>query len=223
MDVLKEAKARKKGFQNAIVSWARNNMRVFPWREGERTPYSVLIAGVLLKRTTSKAVLRVYSDFLARFPDIFSLVEADERELIDVLSKIGLQRQRARGLKEVSSFIYKEYEGEIPRALDRLTRIPHIGSYTACAVMSFGFGIPVPIVDSNVIRIFSRFFASTQVGITEDACWDIAWELIPEKDHEIFNWGLLDLGALVCTFREAFHEKCPLRMICDTVTAQETQ
>ena len=215
-ELLREVRSRKRIFQRKMIKWARENLRDFPWRDENRTPYSVLVAEVLLKRTTSTAVLRVYNEFLEAYPNIRQLANADRIGLERLLLSIGYYKLRAIGLIEMADYVVKNYGGEIPASKESLLKVPHIGSYTAGAILSFGYGIPSEIVDSNVERIIRRFFHSklpdkASLRIIQK----IAKELLPSEHHEVYNWALLDLGALVCRYDKPRHEQCPLESICD--------
>jgi A/G-specific adenine glycosylase len=192
-------------------------MRQFEWRKPGRTAYSVLVAEVLLRRTTSKAVSGVYSEFLHRYPDVISLAKAEPKDLLGLLSRIGLQGQRLRGIQELATYLLHEHGGKIWGEYEKLREIPHVGRYTANAVLSFGFGKSSPIVDSNVTRILRRVFASEiRDSRRERLFWAIAEKLVPVYAHECFNWGLLDIGATICTYRTPHCEACPLVAVCDT-------
>lgn len=205
---------RKADFVSCIIIWEKDNFRPFPWRE-DTTPYRVFMSEILLKRTTSKAADRVFEQFIDLFPDVQTLYKADINLIEDVLKPVGLYKQRAKGLKETAKFIVENYGGEFPRGYTDLLKIPHIGPYTAGAIQSIGIGTPAPMVDSNVYRVITRAFKDllpekpTQKIVTE-----IARELLPEKEHKYFNWGLIDLGALVCTYRGCNRDICPVKEFC---------
>jgi A/G-specific adenine glycosylase len=206
---------RKEGFVANLISWEKENCRPFPWRK-DTTTYRVFISEVLLKRTTSKAADRVFEQFIGLFPDIQTLYKADVNLIEEVLKPIGLYKQRAKGLKETAKVIVEEYSGEFPQEYASLLKIPHIGPYTAGAIQSIGMGVSAPMIDSNVYRVITRAFQDllpekpTQKTVTE-----IVRVILPETGHEYFNWGLIDLGALVCTYRSCCKENCPVKEFCN--------
>ncbi len=202
--------------QRAVLSWSKRHLRQFPWRNRERTPYTVLLAELLLKRTTAKSAERLFHKMLNRYPTIDSLNCAPEEELQALIREIGLQYQRTRSIKEVAKAIVSGYNGKIPNNMEDLLRIPHVGPYTAGAVLSFGYGKPAPIVDSNVERIIRRILADEVVQLTSTHILEVAKELLPEKGHALYNWGLLDIGAVICTYRAPLCVMCPLNLDCDT-------
>jgi len=215
----KQVKKRKTKFQDSITSWSAKNMRNFPWRSSSRTPYEVLISELLLKRTTSTAALKVYKDFLKSFGNISELANADTNELEKLLSRIGLQKQRAIGIIKMAKFIESKFNGVVPKEYSELKKVPSVGEYTANAVLSFAFDIPTAIVDSNVVRILKRVFINyfpSKSNLTTNTVKMIAELLLPKEKHEIYNWGLLDIGALVCRYKNPVCNKCPLAMLCDS-------
>jgi len=214
--LLEEAERRRDRFQRAVLDWASRNLRDFPWRR-DRTPYRVLVAEVILRRTTSTAALRVYEEFLRRWPDIRALSEADEGGLEALLESVGYHRRRAMILKVIAQFIVDEYHGEIPRDKGLLLRIPHVGPYIASAVLSLGYGVPAAMVDSNVKRILSRSFRdSIPARGKSGLIYTLAEALVPTESHVPYNLGLIDMGALVCRYDRPRCSKCPLEAVCDT-------
>jgi len=199
-----------------LGEWSKTNLRYFPWREG-KSPYSILLTEILLKRTTSKAAASVYHDFLETYPNMVALAEADKATLQSMLKRIGLQIQRTRAIIEMAGYVVKNFGGEIPSSKEDLERIPHVGSYTAAAVRSFGYGIRDAVVDSNVMRIIRRLFAKAigkrKVSLSEFQ--QLAEMLLPEK-HQNHNFAMVDLGALVCRYDYPRCWFCPLKKACDT-------
>ncbi len=218
--LLEEARRRREEFREAVLEWAKKNLRNFPWRR-DRTPYRVLVAEVILRRTTSTAALRVYEEFLRRWPDIEALSRADVGELETLLKRVGYHKRRARILVEMAKYIVQNYGGTIPREEGALLKIPHVGSYIAGAVLSLGYGVPAAMVDSNVHRILSRCFRRylPKRGVAR-AIQRLAGMLVPEEGHATYNLGLLDLGALVCRYDRPRCHECPLSRLCDTAKSR---
>ena len=173
------------------------------------------MAEVLLRRTTASAVLRIYEAFLNSYPTIGDLANADEKKLETFLSTIGYQKQRAKILKSIATFIVREYWGKVPRSTENLLRIPHVGPYIAGAILSFGYDAPAAIVDSNVERIMKRVFSNHLPNKTSlQVVQYLADALVPKRGHMIYNLGLLDLGALVCRYDSPRCQQCPIKTIC---------
>lgn len=208
-------KSRRNRIVRRLLKWADTNQRTYPWRQ-RRDPYQVMVAEVLLKRTTSTAAARLYADFLEKFPSFAAIAESPAAYVEDSLRSVGLHKQRAKGIKEMAESVEREYGGELPHDVQSLEHIPHVGPYVARAVMSFGYGKPAAVVDSNVARILRRVFAkSMPARVTSTSLQRIADALLPRKRHREFNYALLDLGAKVCRYDRPRCDQCPLRPVCD--------
>jgi A/G-specific adenine glycosylase len=206
---------RKLPIQKHLLEWGRTNYRQFPWRNN-RTPYSVLIAEVLLKRTTAAAVNVTFENFIVRYPSVEKLSKADCLALEKFLSKLGYHKIRARILIEISNYILNNYGGQIPKDIDGLLKIPHVGLYTANSILCFANDLPAAILDTNVDRIIKRVFQdgislTTSLGPSQY----IAQMLLPEKNAVGFNYAMLDLGALVCKSGIPLCPACPINKYCD--------
>jgi len=213
--LLKEIESRKHCVQTSLIRWGRQNFRHFPWRT-HRSPYSVLVSELLLKRTTASAANRIFEEFIRLYPDPQKLSQADNKQLERLLSKIGYHKRRTKILIEMSSFLLKKYNGEIPRTKKELLEIPYVGDYTANAILSLGYGIPSAMVDSNVERIIGRLF----LGYLEKkpllkTVQRIADLLSPTENNQNYNYALLDLGALVCRYGIPKCSVCPVNSLCD--------
>ena len=202
-----------------VIGWEKDHWTPYPWRV-DRTPYKVMVAEVLLKRTTRQAVAREFPRFITRFPDFYSIYRADIGEVEEYLRHLGLYRQRASQLKELAAIIVEKYGGRIPDTWDELVALPGVGVYIAGAVLSFGFGKRAPVLDSNVMRLVSRL-----TGMTAKRPEDylpVIDPLVPETGHEYFNYGLIDLGATVCHYRGPRCGECPLRGLCRTAKGAQS-
>lgn len=209
-----DVKKRKRIFADAVIKWGQGRLRDFPWRD-DTSPFKVFIAEILLKRTTSTAAVRVYTQFLNRFPDVASLAAAKVDDIEEVLKPIGLYKQRSAGLKEAVEYISDHYNGQLPSTYEDLLKVPHVGPYTAGAVASFGFGKPIPISDSNVQRVVKRVFRDLIGDKPSDKeTLEILREIIPRGRPKLFNWSLIDIGSQVCSYRFLKCEECPLTKIC---------
>ena len=202
--------------RRALLGWAAVHLREFPWRDRGTCVYQVLIAEVLLKRTTARAAARVFAGFITRFPDLESIEKASIEDLEGALAPVGLYRQRATGLKQMAQYLRRERGGQIPDNLPDLLKVPHLGPYSAGAVLSFGYGRPAAIVDSNVQRVLGRLY-QCQLGEspTLSATQALADVLLDPEAHQVFNWALLDLGAVVCRYDVPRCRACPLSSVCE--------
>ena len=202
--------------QDLILEWAAAHLRDYPWRDGGRTSYEVLVAEVLLKRTTATAAARVYGDFFQQFPSPQSIADAPIAAVAKALLSVGLQRQRARSFKSLADHLIRTESGQIPSSLPRLLSVPGLGAYSARAVLSFGHGIPAAILDTNVERLLHRVFLTVLPDKpSQSTLQELADQLLPASDHRDYNFALLDLGATVCRYVKPRCDECPLNSVCD--------
>jgi len=211
----KEVLSRKLFVQNAVLEYAQSEIfRQFPWREKERSPYEVLIAEILLKRTTATAAAKLYTDLLRILPSIRHVYTTSQNKLEEFIRPLGLYKQRASSLKKMADYIVEEEGGEIPDSFDRLLKIPGVGHYNSRAVLSFAFNIPYGVVDSNVERILGRFFIRLR-PLNHRLFQDITDELLPHDSHRLYNLAMLDIGSIVCRPSNPRCEDCFLERKCD--------
>ena len=215
MDWLPSQDVRRE-LQTALLAWGSANFRDFPWREESSTPYHVLVAELLLKRTTATAAARVFPQFIERYLTIEKFVTARQDELVELFRPVGLSQQRARTVGDLIEALSNQWCRQIPRELQQLKTLPGLGDYAARAVLSLGFGIPAAVVDGNVRRILGRVFRDgMRQGGDESQFQRVADWLLPRRHHREFNLALLDLGALVCRPRLPRCPSCPLSDVCD--------
>ncbi len=202
-------------FANLVLQWGVQNFSEFPWRL-KRSPYEVLIAEVLLKRTTATAAARVYQSFLDKYPSLQHIASAPEEELVRALSNVGLQHQRARSIKRLASWLLSKHRGAVPDNLKDLMEVPGLGDYSATAILSFGYGVQIAVLDTNVERILLRVFENAlPPRPSQRILREVAQFLLPKVRHRDYNYGLLDLGRLICRYADPRCGECPLTSLCD--------
>ncbi len=203
-----------KEFQKRLIEWGKEHYEPWPWRV-DRTPYRVLIAELLLKRTTRQAAGREYPNFIKRFPNMESIYHASLEEVREAFRPLGLYNQRAKQLKELAKVVVEEYGGQIPEDLEALKSLPGVKDYIAAAVWSFGFGKPAPIPDANVLRIMARVTGFSRVSASgRRKIYNVLQKLVPKEKHVEFNYALLDLGGSVCHYQWPKCNQCPLQDLC---------
>jgi len=210
-----QIESRKRQIQKRILKWARTNLRTFSWRH-EVSPYRILVAEVLLKRTTSTQVEKSFQKFIEKYPNINTLARARDTELRKILTPLGYYKKRAQIFIEIANYIAKEHHGEIPKTKEELLKIPHIGDYTANAILSLAYDVPSAMVDCNIIRIETRaFLKHLPQKHSQRTIQKVADLLSPVKDNQCHNYALLDLGALVCRSGIPRCKECPIKEFCD--------
>ena len=183
----------------ALLEWFYKNRRSLPFRE-DPTPYHVWLSEVMLQQTRVSAVLPYYYRFLEALPDIPALAACEEERLHKLWEGLGYY-SRVRNLQKAAKLVCAQYGGQLPADYAALLALPGIGEYTAGAIASISFGLPVPAVDGNVLRVFSRLYNDPGV-ITEPAVKKAFTARVmehqpPEKAGD-YNQALMELGALVC-------------------------
>lgn len=194
-------------FVEALLRWHQNNARSFDWRDFE-SPYSTFIAEFLLQKTLSSKVEPVYSELLEQYPSLDALEDANQEELASLLRPLGLHNKRSKALIRIADSI-----DTVPADRESLMELPYVGSYTANATLSFGFDIPSPIVDANVLRVYNRYFGLS-MNVESDDTWDFAEKLVPKPDHRQYNLALLDFGAKICRSQNPRCGQCPVAKSC---------
>jgi len=206
-------KVRK--FQAALLSWFAEKGRDLPWRR-TRDPYRILVSEVMLQQTQVERVLQYYRRFLREYPSVQDLAAAQPAAVRESWDGLGYYA-RARNLHAAARTIVREYEGRFPRRLEELEHLPGVGRYTAGAVVSFAYGQPAPILDTNVRRVLGRIFVlrrGSSPAATERRLWTLAEAVIPDGEAWKMNQALMDFGATVCTARNPKCSSCPLRLLC---------
>ena len=205
----------------ALLNWFYENQRVLPFRT-DPSPYHVWLSEIMLQQTRVSAALPYYERFLAALPDIPALAACEEEKLNKLWEGLGYY-SRVRNLQKAAKIVCEQYGGELPADYDAIRALPGIGDYTAGAICSISFGIPVPAVDGNVLRVFSRLY--NDPGVITDPAVKKAFtarvmEHQPPAAPGDYNQALMELGALVCVPNGApLCEQCPLARLCQARAA----
>jgi A/G-specific adenine glycosylase len=192
------------------LGWYFTEKRNLPWRVAP-TPYRIWISEIMLQQTQVKTVIPYYERFLQEFPDLPTLAEADEEEVLRLWAGLGYYH-RARNLLKTARLVHAKY-GKFPEEFAVIRTLPGIGEYTAGAICSIALHQPYPAVDGNVKRILTRLDA-IRGKVSEDFFRKRAYALLSDGDAASFNQALMDLGALVCTPRQPQCGLCPIAEFC---------
>lgn len=204
----------------ALLCWYDVNARVLPWR-GIHDPYRTWVSEAMLQQTRVETVLSYYGRFLDRFPDLPSLASAGEEEVLKQWEGLGYY-SRARNLRMGAMEVMEKYGGQLPADPALLAGIRGIGPYTAGAIASIAFDLPVPAVDGNVIRVYSRVFGLRENPVLPEnrrKIEKLAAELVPEERPGDYNQAVMDLGATICVPGTPDCGRCPLSAFCDAFRA----
>ena len=182
-----------------LLNWYHTYARTLPWRQSP-SAYHIWVSEIMLQQTRVEAVKSYYHRFTAELPTIADLAACPEEKLLKLWEGLGYYN-RVRNMQKAAVQIMTQYHGEMPRSYEELLKLPGIGSYTAGAVASIAYGIPVPAVDGNVLRVITRITANygdiTKQN-TKDKITKQLQAIIPNQHAGDFNQALMELGATVC-------------------------
>lgn len=207
--------------QQALLHWYAANARDLPWRR-TRDPYAIWVSEVMCQQTRVTTVLRYFDQFLQAMPDVWRLASASDDLLQRLWQGLGYYR-RATLLRRGAQFVAERFHGQIPASYDQLRMIPGMGDYTAGAVASIAFGLPVPAIDGNVVRVFSRWYDdSTPADRLRTKLRDSAQSWVVAESPGVWNQALMELGALVCLPHSPRCNECPVKAHCCAYEAGTT-
>jgi len=201
-------------FRRRITSWYKKNGRLYPWRK-EKDPFKVLIAEMMLRRTKADQVVPVYEQFCREFPNVETLARATRKDVENILRPLGL-KWRVPAFTMMAREVVEKYHSRIPDNREGLISLPGVGEYVAGAVLSIAYGKNEWLVDSNIVRIFKRYFGikTSKEGRRDKHVIEMAKIYVSGKEPGRATMGILDITALICKPRKPECEKCPLRIHC---------
>ncbi len=199
-----------------LLQWFSEHARTLPWRS-DPTPYHVWVSEIMLQQTRVAAVLDYYRRFMEALPGPAELAAVDEDRLMKLWQGLGYYN-RARNLQKAARQVMEEFHGVFPGTYEEIRSLAGVGDYTAGAIASIAFGLPVPAVDGNVLRVLARILGDGRdISLQQTKDWARArlMEVIPLQCPGIFNQALMELGATVCLPNGApLCEQCPAAELC---------
>ena len=207
----------------ALLLWSQQNKRDLPWRHTS-DPYRIWISEIMLQQTRVEAVKPYYARFLETCPDVRALASLPEEKLMKLWEGLGYY-SRARNLQKAARVVVEQFGGVMPRTYEELIKLPGIGEYTAGAIASIAYGVRVPAIDGNVLRVLARVSASDADITLPETKKEFREALLPVVPTEAgdFTQSLIELGATVCApNREPMCEACPLRENCEAYREGKT-
>ncbi len=202
-----------------LLRWYQKNARQLPWRQPENgtpDPYRVWVSEIMLQQTRVAAVIPYYQRFLEALPTVETLAACPEEKLLKLWEGLGYY-SRARNLQKAARQVVAEHGGAFPASYEQLLKLPGFGPYTAGAVASIAFGLPVPAVDGNVLRVMSRLHAIAEdiaLPATKAAVTELVRQAMPTQNAGAFTQALMELGALVCLPANPLCLQCPVEKHC---------
>ena len=205
----------KEQVRKSLVSWFLEEKRDLPWRN-TTDPYKIWVSEVMLQQTKVDTVIPYYERFIAKYPSLESLSNADEGELLKEWEGLGYY-SRARNLQTGVREVVEQYGSVVPSTRKEISKLKGVGPYTAGAVLSIAYGVPEHAVDGNVMRVLSRLLLikdDIAKPKTKKIFEEAVMDLIDPKNPSAFNQGLMELGAVICTPTKPKCLLCPVRENC---------
>lgn len=209
---MQQAVRSRDAFVRRLLRWGRANRRAFPWRE-ESDPFRLLVTEVLVQRSRSGTVAKVYEQLFDRWPDAEALAAASEEDIREVIAPLGLTG-RARTLKRMAQEVVER--GGVPRSVEQMLRLSGVGRYAATATAASAFNRRAVSVDGTSARVYRRVFGLQRLGPdkVDDELWAIVERVAPKRGLAEWNWAVLDLAAAICLPKVPRCEECPVRPAC---------
>ncbi len=208
-------KKRILNIRRVLLDWYQDHHRDLPWRETS-DPYRIWVSEVMLQQTQVATVLPYYHEFLIRFPNIARLASANLQEVLKAWEGMGYYA-RARNLHKAAGIVLAKNNGRLPKTWQDFRELPGVGDYIAAAVLSIAFDRPYAVVDGNVKRVISRFFAM-EAPVNRPSSKNIyqqaASELLDPHQPGIYNQAMMELGAMICKPRNPGCTACPVKFGC---------
>jgi A/G-specific adenine glycosylase len=199
---------------NKLLNWYKTNARDLPFRQ-TKDPYKIWICEIVFQQTRIAQGLGHYNNFVQRFPDVKTLAEADENEVLLYWKGLGYY-SRAINVHKAAQQIMNDYNGVFPHEYDEILKLKGVGKYTAAAVSSICFNGKIPAVDGNFYRVLSRIFAD-DFDISSSKAFnyfsELAHLILPENVGD-FNQAMMDLGSEICKPKNPLCSECPLNKDC---------
>ncbi|MEO5781793.1 MAG: A/G-specific adenine glycosylase [Ginsengibacter sp.] len=206
----------KKFFTKELLRWNKyDNDRVMPWKY-EKDPYKIWISEIILQQTRVSQGLEYYNRFIKRFPAAKSIAIAPEHEVFKLWEGLGYYT-RCKNIIASAKYISEELHGKFPKMYEDILKLKGVGSYTASAIASFAYNLPYAVLDGNVFRVLSRYFAiATPVDKLQGKKFygDLANELLHKKIPGVYNQSIMDFGATICK-PVPLCDVCPLKSRCE--------
>lgn len=203
-------------FSTKLLHWHQTiNKRTMPWK-GIKDVYRIWLSEIILQQTRVEQGLAYYEKIVAQYPTVHDLAAAPLESVMKLWEGLGYY-SRCRNLHATAKQVAVAYQGVFPDTYEGLLQLKGVGPYTAAAIASFAYNLPVPVVDGNVFRVLSRFFGvNTAIDSTagKKQFWSLASQCIDESQPALYNQAIMDFGATVCKPLAPKCDSCPLQKKC---------
>ena len=186
-----------------------------PWRN-TKDPYKIWLSEIILQQTRVAQGWNYYLKFIKNYPDVSALASASGHEILKLWQGLGYY-SRARNMHQAALYIKRHYKGKFPKDYQSIRNLKGVGDYTAAAIASFAYNLPYPVIDGNVMRVYSRFLgikSPVDSGEGRKRLQEAAVKLLPHDSPGTYNQAIMELGALCCTHRNPECAACPLQSGC---------
>ncbi|MCR1874133.1 A/G-specific adenine glycosylase [Mammaliicoccus lentus] len=202
-------------FKHDLLKWFDENQRQMPWRE-TKNPYYIWLSEVMLQQTQVNTVRPYYNAFIERFPTIEALSTTNEEDVLKYWEGLGYY-SRVRNFHEAVKEVHNKYNGKVPDDPESFQSLKGVGPYTNAAVMSIVHNHPLPAVDGNVLRVWSRLTCNDADIAQPKTKKMFEKELQPfvETKSGDFNQAMMELGATICTPKKPICILCPVQKHCE--------
>jgi len=213
---------QRKNFAPRVLRWFdQHGRKDLPWQH-DITPYRVWVSEIMLQQTQVSTVIPYFERFMASFPDVQSLADAPEDQVLHLWTGLGYYA-RARNLLKAAKQVCDNHGGEFPTSVEALEELPGIGRSTAGAIAALSMDVHASILDGNVKRVLARFFAIEgwpEQSAVKKNLWEIAEQLTPKGRVAAYTQAMMDLGATVCRRSKPLCDECPLRKDCAALASK---
>jgi A/G-specific adenine glycosylase len=180
-------------FRQTVVAYYQAHRRDLPWRR-THDPYRILVSEVMLQQTQVPRVLVKYEEFLDAFPTVGALAAAPLEAVLRVWQGLGYNR-RARSLKQSAAIVAGELDGEFPRTVPELLRLPGVGPATAAAVAAFAYGEAHPFIETNIRAVYLHHFFSDRTDVSDREILPLVEATLDRADPRSWYYALMDYGV----------------------------
>jgi A/G-specific adenine glycosylase len=208
-------------FPARLLAWFdAHGRKDLPW-QAPKDAYRVWVSEIMLQQTQVQTVVPYFERFMQRFPDVLTLADAAQDEVLQYWSGLGYYA-RARNLHRAARNVRDQHDGVFPDTLEAVMDLPGIGRSTAGAILSISFDQRHAILDGNVKRVLARhervagWPGTTSVAKT---LWEIAERHTPAARVADYTQAIMDLGATLCTRSRPACERCPVASDCEALAS----
>jgi len=215
---------RRSNIPNKILKWYDNNKRILPWRKKtsiKNREYFTLVSEFMLQQTQVKTVIPYFENFIKNFPNLKSLAKANEQKILKNWEGLGYY-SRARNLKKTATKLLKEFNGNLPKDVEKLKTLPGIGEYTSRSILAIAHNKPYIPMDGNVERILKRvFLLKTENQISKENLTKKKSFFNTSKRSRDYAQAIMEIGALVCKPTLPLCNLCPLTQNCKAYNSKD--